>query len=198
MTRAKTLLGLLLLLSTHARALAPVHLETIWNEKQLYISTTGVTSVTIDVGGFGAAGAAIPGNTWKRNGVDSSTFGKIEVVTSTAPNVVLFDFTAYSSTGAFSLQMAQTIKMPAPVGLGVNANPNTTITSTSTYSTPYPASYLFTQPVISTSSLTSWPQAVALTQDFKAAVANPILYVTNLSASSTFYLSLKYGVPRTQ
>ncbi len=194
MRRAIAALALLLLPRVLAFAGAdPVSIETKWTEKSIFISTSGVTSLTVDVGGFGSAGFAILGKTYKRNGVDGSTWGNSEVVVSTTTNVTLFDYVAYD-TNTFNIQMAQTVKTPVPAGAyAINI-----ATSIPSFTTPSPWSNNFLVPVISTSAVMSWPGSVALTQGIKSVVNNPVFYITNLNAGSTFYLLVNFGVPRIQ
>ncbi len=197
MKRLVTAVAAALLLSRAVPALAladAVTVETKWNEKTVSVTTTGVTSLTLDVGGFGAAGGMVVGNTATTNGTDGTTQGASSVVTSTWTNVVGFDYSFLALGSTATLKIAQTIKMPVPLGVGIRG-PNQTIRSTSTYTVPYPASYLFTVPLISTSTAIVEPVGVLVTHSFRAQVQNPVFILTNLTASGTYTLTVNYGLP---
>ncbi len=200
MTRLKTatLAILLSVCASIARAQQVLTVESKWNEKTVQLSTTGVTATTFDIGGFGAAGGMVLGNTARFNGADGTTYGIASVVTSTWTNVVGFDYVFYASatlsTTFPSLQIAQTLKMPVPKGVGFNV-PNSAVTSTTAYNTPYPSSYFFTVPLISTSSAITEPNGVLVTQSFRAQVQNPVFILSGLSSSATYFLTVSYGVP---
>lgn len=200
MNRLKMALATLLALSfsTLARAAAdPVSIEVKWQVKTFSISTTGVTSAIFDIGGFGAAGAAILGNTAKFNGVDSTTYGANSVVTSTWTNIVGFGYSILPIGGNANFTISQTLKMPSPNGTGIFGNTGN-VFSSSTYNTPYPASNFFTVPVISTSSTITVPNGVPFGDSFTAQVANPVFNFSGLTAAATLYFSFDYGVPRAQ
>lgn len=204
MNRILMIAALLLGSVMSARAAAdPVSVEVKWNEKTVSITTTGVTSATFDIGGFGAYGAAFLGNPAKFNGVDGSTYGQATVVTSTWSNVTAFGYVFYASATLSanfpSLQIAQTIKMPTPNGYGLRQPSNMSgYTSTSTYNSPYPTANFFTAPVTSTSTTITEPNGVLVTHHFRAQVTNPIFYMTGLTSSATYMLTVDYGVPRAQ
>lgn len=174
-----------------------VTMETKWNQKTFSISTTGVTSATFDIGGFGAQGYKLVGSSYTQNGVDGTTYGAVAVAVSSTPNVVGSNYLAYS-TNSFSLQISQTVKTPAPLGLGVHGNGNTTVTSTSTFNSPYPTANFFTVPVISTSAVINVPASVLWTDSFRANTVNPIFRLTSLNTGATYYLTVDYLVPEIQ
>jgi hypothetical protein len=186
-----------LLLSSFARAQQVLTVESKWNEKTFSKTVTGVTSATFDIGGFGSAGGMVLGNTGTANGVDGTTYGATSIITSTWTNVVGFDYVFYASatlsTTFPSLQIAQTLKMPTPAGVGFN-NGNQNVRSTTTYNTPYPSSYFFTVPLISTSSVITEPNGVLVQHSFRAQVQNPVFILTGLTASATYMLTVDYGV----
>ena len=199
---AKTFLALgLLFAAPFARATGDqVTMETKWNEKTVSITTFGVTSVTLDVGGFGGAGYAINGGTQVLNGVDGTVWGSTAPIvlnsTSTLParNVVGSNYIAYS-TSTFTLQIAQTLKTPPPLGAG-SRNGNTT--AYTVQNTPYPSANFFTVPVISTSAPINVPAGVLWTDAFRANTVNPIFYLSNLSKGASYYLTVDYLVPEIQ
>ncbi len=171
-----------------ARASAPVSIETNWNEKTVAIATTGVTSLTFDVGGFGASGGAVLYRAATFNGVDGTTYGAATVVTSTWTNVTAFDYTIFALGSTATLKIAQLIKMPAPLG---TSNP-------SSYTSPRPLDNSFSVPLISTSAAITIPVGVQHTHVFRAKVTNPVFILTNLSAAATYFLTVNYGVPNIQ
>ena len=190
-----------LLLSSFSRAQQVLTVESKWNEKTVSITTTGVTSAIFDIGGFGGAGGMILGNTGSANGVDGTTYGATSVITSTWTNVVGFDYVFYASatlsTTFPNIKIAQTIKMPTPSGVGFNGW-NQNVRSTTSYSTPYPVSYFFTAPVISTSSAITVPNGVLFPHTFRAQVQNPVFILSGLTSSATYMLTVDYGVPHLQ
>lgn len=193
-------LAALLLTAGGLRASAQqvVTVETKWNEKTVSMTTTSVTSAILDVMGFGAAGGGLLGNTYVQNGTDGTTAGTTSTIVSTTPiNGVLFDYSFYAQGSTGTLKIAQTIKMPVPLGVGIR-NGNGVLTSTSTFSKPYPVSYIFTVPVISTSSAIIEPSGTVVTASMRAQVQNPVFLLSNLSTSATYTLTLNYGVPYQQ
>jgi hypothetical protein len=193
----RLILGLLALLaiSGRASALDPKTIETDWNQKTFSISTSGVTSATFDIGGFGANGFAILGSSYTQNGVDGTTYGATAVVSSTTKNVVGFDYIAFSSN-SFSMQISQTLRTPVnPVpSCSSAAVPSGTFWAQSSM----PSSYCNSAPVISTSSVINFPpsQTIPLYVEFRAVTSNPIFRLTNITAGSTVYLTVDYGIPR--
>lgn len=171
----------------------PVTLETKWTEKTFAIAFTGVSSGTLDIGGFGSWGRAVLGKTYTLNGVDGTTFGASATVSTNTTNVIAFDYTVLAAGGTVSLQYAQTVKTPPPGA--VNA---LTLATVIAYNSPAPTANAFTVPLISTSSLMSFPSSTPYSEKFSAEVSNPVFYFTNLSAGATLYFTSNYGVPRVQ
>lgn len=190
MNRLATIALLLLAIALPARALSPVTVETIWTQKTFSISTTGVTSATFDIGGFGAQGFNKPGGTYTANGTDGTTYGAPLSVTTNTVNVVGFSWSALSIGGDASLKISQTIKMPTPLG-SANA-------SSFSFNNPSPMANNFSVPLISTSSAIGLPNNVAFGSTFWAQTANPVFAFTGLTASATLYLTVEYGIPRVQ
>ncbi len=198
MIRIKTAAFALLLLACFmpARALAPVAIETNWNQKTFSISTTGVTSATFDIGGFGAQGYARLGDTYTANGVDGTTYGASLTVTTNTTNVVGFSWSALPVGGSAVLQISQTIKTPAPRpprGFGVQSS-----TVIPTFNSPAPMANSLTVPLISTSTTITIRDAVSVSETFTAVVKNPRFIWTNLTAAATLYFSASYLVPASQ
>lgn len=186
---------LLLVLAPLARAGSdPVTVETKWVTKTFSISTTGVTAATFDLGGFGAQGYAVPGGTYVQNGVDGTTYGAVVSISSATKNVVGFNYAALASGGSASLQIVQTLKTPPPLGSGVHSNGGAGFVSTAAYTSQYPASYLITAPLISTSSVITAPNNIAVSDTFQAVVTNPIYVFTGLTSAATLYFSADYGL----
>lgn len=185
-----------LLLAPRASALAPVSIETAWNHKTFSISTTGVTSATFDIGGFGSNGYARPGDTYTQNGVDGTTLGAAVNVTTNTTNVVGFNWSALPVGGGASLQISQTIKTPPlnpPFRFGVQSS-----TVIPTFNSPAPMANSFIVPLISTSSTITIRDGVSVSDTFTAQVANPRFIFTGLTAAATLYFSASYGIPRVQ
>ena len=177
-------------------ALAPVTIETAWNHKTFSISTTGVTSATFDIGGFGSQGYARSGDTYTENGVDGTTLGTVVSVTTNTTNVVGFSWSALTVGGAGSLQISQTIKTPERRGsLGFGIQSSTSIPS---FTSPFPGAYTLTAPQISTSSTISLRDSVSVSDTFTAQVSNPRFIFTSLTAAATLYFSTSFGSPRAQ
>lgn len=181
---------LLASLSLPARAIAPVSIETNWNVKTFAISTTGVTSVTFDIGGFGGFGRAVAGSSATFNGVDGTTYGQSTVVTSTWTNIVGFSYSALPIGGSANLQVAQTIKTPPATG--------TNITNSSGFNSQVPGAAYFTVPLISTSATIPIPNSVPYGAAFKAVATNPVFVFTGLTSAATLYFTVDYGIPRVQ
>ncbi len=204
MNRLKAATLALLFVACAPRAHAnsdPVTVETKWNEKTVSITTTGVTSLTFDVGGFGAAGYAILGGSYTANGVDGTTYGSLLTITTMTYNVVGSDYVFYASatlsTTFPSLKIVQTLKTPVPNGIGIR-NSNGVVFSSSAFNTPYPAANFFTAPVISTSTTITEPNGVLVQHTFRAKVANPIFLLTGLTSSATYMLTVDYLIPALQ
>lgn len=196
MNRLKQATAALLLLAfaPFVRAQQILTIETKWNEKTVSITTTGVTSMMLDVAGFGAYAAPVLGNPARFNGVDGTVYGAGTVVTSTWTDVAAFDYTMYSSAtlaATFAgLQIAQTLKTPPAAG--------TNAKTTSGFNSPAPTSNFFSAPVISTSTVITIPNGVLFQHAFRAQVKNPIFYLTGLTANDTYTLTVDYGVPHIQ
>jgi hypothetical protein len=199
MNRLQTALALLLLaFAPLARAINPVSLETDWNLNLFSISTVGVSALTADVGGFGAAGYAVVGNKYLANGTNGTTYGASLTVSTATPNVVGFSYSALVVGGTASMQVTQTLNTPAKaVGSASTTTgpyPNPTGTGTfGTFTTPNPVEWTFTAPVISTSSVIPLPSGVSFSGTFEAVVSNPIFYFTNLTAGATLYITSDFG-----
>ena len=170
----------------------PVSLEVKWNVKTMAISTTGVTSFTLDPGGFGSAGYAVVGGTQVQNGVDGTTLGNQVAITTMTQNVVGFSYTVLPVGGIAQLQWTQTIKTPPPSAVKLSSP------SAMGYNNPSPWMNYFSVPQISTSSIITVPSGTAFIGNFEAQVSNPIFYFTGLTASGTTYVTIDYGVPRSQ
>ncbi len=191
MNRLKLAAIMLLAFASKSYAAAdPVSIETKWNVKTFSISTTGVTSATFDIGGFGAAGYAILGGTQVANGVDGTTYGTNVTITTNTVNVIGFSYSALPLGGSASLQIAQTIRTPAPAGTN-QKNPNG-------FNTNFPGAAYFTTPQISTSSAISIPNSVPMSDTFTAEVKNPVFIFSGLTSAATLYFSVDYGVPGAQ
>ena len=187
---------LLALAGGPAAALAPVGIETNWNQKTFSISTTGVTSATFDIGGFGSQGYARIGDTYTENGVDGTTLGNVVDVTTNTTNVVGFNWSALAVGGAGSLQISQTIKTPERRGaLGFGVQSSTAIPG---FNSSFPGAYTLVVPLISTSSTISLRDSVSISDTFTAQTANPRFIFTNLTAAATLYFSTSYGTARAQ
>lgn len=190
MNRLAVLVSLLVSIGViPARAIAPVSIETNWNVKTFSISTTGVTSATFDIGGFGADGYAIQGHSYRANGVDGTTLGAVSTVSSNTTNVVGFSYSALPIGGGANLQIAQTIRTSPPAGL---------VSQSTNFNSQFPGAAYFTVPLISTSSVIATPASVPIADVFPAVVTNPIFYFTGLTSAATLYFSVDYGIPRQQ
>lgn len=193
MTKIFAVAALLLTLAQPARAAAdPVTVETKWQVKTFAISTTGVTSLTIDLGGFGAVGYAVLGQQMRANGVDGTTYGSASVITSTATNVVGFAYSVLPLGGSASLQVSQTLKTPP--GGAVRVSSGTSLG----YNSPYPAANAFSVAVLSTSAVITIPNGVPYDGKFQAQTMNPRLIFTGLTAAATLFVTADFGTPRLQ
>ena len=178
----------IMLVSSFAHALAPVSVETDWNEKTVSLTTTGVSAATVDVGGFGSSGFAVLGGSYTANGVDGVAAGTVLTVSSATKNAIGFDYWFYSAASSATLKIAQTLKTPT----------NPVPANTASYNTPAPSQYYFNVPVISTSTAITLPSATIVSHTFRALVSNPIFYLSGLSPSATYTLTVDYGVPHLQ
>ena len=191
MKRLKTIAAGLLFALVGLRAAAqPITLETKWNQKTFSISTTGVTSLTIDVAGYGSAGYNLLGAVRTLNGLDGTVYGSTAATTTSDVNVTGFSWAALAQGADGTMQMTQTIKTPPARG-SANA-------SSSAFNSPFPDANNFSVPLISTSSTQRLPSGVGLSDRFSAQVTNPIFYFTNLTSAATLHFTLIYGVPKVQ
>ena len=193
--KSAALAALLLAVAPLARALNLVSIETDYNQNTVSITTVGVTSFTLDVGGFGTAGYAVLGSSYITNGTDGTTAGATVLITTNTKNVVGFSYSFLPQGAAGTLQYSQTVKFPAPKGTGaLNGNGG----SVSPQNTPYPSANFFTAPVISTSTLIVVPSLTPWSDSFWAKTTNPIFYATSLTASATYTLTVSFGIPERQ
>lgn len=168
----------------------PITLETKWTQKTFSISTTGVTSLTIDVAGFGAAGYNLPGTTRTLNGVDGTVYGATVTATTADVNIVGFSWSGLAIGGSASMRISQTVKTPPARG-SANA-------SSAAFNSPFPGANNFSVPLISTSSAIVFPNSVSVSEKFSAQTTNPVFTFTGLTSAATLYFSLDYGVPKVQ
>lgn len=189
MTKLKTLCAAVALLACAMPAIAqPVTLETRWTQKTFSISTTGVTSLTIDVAGYGAAGYNLLGTTRTLNGVDGTVYGATITATTADVNIVGFSWSGLALGGSASLRVSQTVKTPPARG-SANA-------SSAGFNSPFPGSNNFSVPLISTSTAIILPDSVSVSQKFTAQTTNPVFVFTGLTAAATLHFTLDYGVPK--
>ena len=198
----KLLLAAILgLLSSSARALGPVTIETQWNEKTASISTSGVTSFTFDVGGFGGYGYAIVNATYTQNGVDGTTWGSTATVSTTTANVLLSSYSLYPIGGGGTYTISQTLKTPpkSPV-LYANISGVNGVNNTNTFlaTSNFPSAVFFVSPQISTSSTINIISGTPYSHDARGKITNPVFTFSGLTAAATYYLSVDFLLPAIQ
>lgn len=192
----RLLLALLLLPSVALAAADPVTVETKWVQKTFSISTTGVTSLTIDIGGFGSVGYAKPGSTYRANGVDGTTYGLVTNVTTNTTNVIGASYSVLPIGSSVAFTIAQTLRTPPP--LSASQGGVFYSTKVTAGNSPFPGAYNFSVPQISTSSSITVPNSVPWTDSFQAQTENPVFAFPTLTPSATLYFSCDYFVPRPQ